>query len=162
MDKFRKFLIESWKIILAIIGGIVGIVQFIQLWLGQQDIVSGIIGVAGFLLATTFLFFIGFSKKSTKFPFPATQTAPVSRFPKFYVAARIGLILILLGAFLGLLNLYQEQRGFQEKINIIIADFYGPDIENNQVTPDLIGKINTAFENNEVEDTVVTPLMQVN
>jgi len=161
MKLVYDFIKKFWTIILAITGGIIGVVEFIQLWQGQRDIVTWVMGIGGFFSVIIVVIFIGFCKQSSKYSPPFKKRALVLRFPKLYIVARIGLFILVLTAIYGAWSLYQKQQKLEQKIIVAIADFYGPDQDNYQITPDLIGKISDVLKNNNVQDTEVIPLMQV-
>jgi len=147
-----------WAPIAAFLGAVTLVVEFIQLWKGDQATVTWVaagLGLAGLLIA---LIWVGFSKMDAKtlLALPERYRTRQPRYPKYYKVARLGLVLILLGTIGAGYFLSRRIVELENKVVVLIADFDGPDPNNYRVTEQLVVELNASLQ--DYDDVIIQPL----
>jgi tetratricopeptide (TPR) repeat protein len=144
------------KRLLAFLTACIGVVttayQFIQLWRGEQGLVTFIITGLGFLLLLSVLVFAGFCKINS-IVYPHSKVRP---FPRYYKHARFGLGVIILCALVAVFVLYKRDLHLRNKVIIVVANFYGSDSQKYQVTEEILTQLHLALDG--YKDTLIIAL----
>lgn len=158
LSKFGEWLKKLWIPIAGFIGAITLIVQFIELWLGNQEVVTWVTAIVSLIALAIFLTWVGFSKSdNTKgFLLPNNSKFRLMRFPKSYRYAQAGLVFLMVCTIGAGYALYTRIENLSNKVVVIIANFDGPDSEKYRVTEEIITKLKKTFQSDE--NIVVLPL----
>ncbi len=158
MKDIIKFLRETWTFILATTSGITALVNFVKLWQGNQDVSTWVLASSAFFSITLLLFYIGFSKHSSAIEVTKGKPRQVPRFPQYNKAAKISLAIIIVSSLIFGILIWQKYLKLDEKVIILVADFYGPEPENYQVTDTLISQLNETVKTYNDTNTLIIPL----
>ena len=159
-----KWITKIWAPIAVLLGAITAIVQFIQLWRGDQETVTQVLWIGGITLIWVSLYYIGFSKSES--PIRTSdirgnqKTRQVYSYgEKLSKISRTFLFLSLLGV-LALWGLsIRHNNLLKEKVVVLIADFDGPDPKSYRVTEQLLSQLSNSLS--EYDDTLIVPLEKV-
>jgi len=155
---FQEWLNRFWRHLGAFLSAIVFLVKFIQYCRGDRATVTLVAAALGWLVASAFSGYMAFSKRP-----PHIQTLESTRVSRPYrysrrirVTAIVGLgILIFLPLIYGGW-LYRCDLKERSKFVVLVANFYGQDLETYQVTQEVLDQVSAALK--EYNDTVVRPL----
>ena len=156
-----ELLKRLWAPVAGFVGAVTLIVEFIQLWKGDQATVTWVaaaLGLAGLLIA---LAWVGLSKMASKtlLALPERYRTRQPRYPKHYKVARLGLLLILLGTIGAGYFLFRRIVELESKVVVLIANFDGPEPDNYRVTEQLITALNASMQG--YDDVVIQPLGRI-
>ncbi|MBN8655536.1 MAG: tetratricopeptide repeat protein [Anaerolineae bacterium] len=146
--EFQDWLKTMWAPLFGIMGLITLIVQFIQLWRGDQSTVTFVTAITGAFFIFSGLSWVSFSKRTFSVPSflnsRDTKLKQEWRYPRYYKIARIGLFLSLLFCLIGARLIYIQQQELKSKIIILVAKFDGPE-DIYGVTNELIEQLRTSL-----------------
>ena len=152
-----NFLQSFSAFIIGFLGLATAIYQFIQLFLGDRENFTLILGGLGYLTILASLIYVGFSK--TKYL--AKTAVPPQWFMKMtyensYKNAQKGLIFLFVATLVSGAIIYKQDKERQDKFVIMVAEFDGPDTQNYRLTEKLLFKLNESLNN--YDDALVIPL----
>ncbi len=120
MKKFEKL----WKPVAAFLGAATMLVQFIQLWRGDQSTVTWVTGGLGLLVIAAFLLSVLLNKEKVGKGFMGASPRYNRRQKRW---AGWGLLLILLSAAAGTGLLLHHRARLKEQFIVVVARFNGPE-----------------------------------
>lgn len=148
-DDFIELVKKLWSPIIGIIGAITSLINFYQLWLGNQATIIYIFAGGGFLLLLIALGWVGFSKKDIPKRGNRKATKSVPRYGLPYRrAAWSGLTILTLLAVVGVYFLIQHRTEQQNKLIVLITAFEGPE-EVYGLRNEIIENLNADFSDDE-------------
>jgi len=160
MENLKEWITKTWAPIAGLLGAITLIVQFTQLWRGDQETVTKVIWVAGAILFVISLYYAGYSKKLS--PIILTNlygeplTRNVYRYGKFSRIARTLFFLSILGIpILWGISIHHNNI-LDKKVVVLIANLDGPDPKNYRVTEQLLSQLSDSLSG--YDDTVIIAL----
>ncbi len=126
-----EILQSIWAPIAAIIGVIMLVIQFIQLWRGDQATVTYVVIIMGTVLVLSALIWIGFGKrplteKELSHPRKFGSNNAI-RYPRLYLLARLGLVFSVLAVGVGVFKVYDHRQETKNKLVLLIANIDGPE-----------------------------------
>jgi tetratricopeptide (TPR) repeat protein len=152
---YIKLIKSLWALVAAFISAVTLIVQFLELWKGDQATVTWVVTGLAFLLLVSLLIWVGFIKYST----PSLAVPPgyhyrQLRYPKFYLLARLLLLVVLVTSLIGAFALAQRLKTLESKLVILVTVFDGPNPQGYRVTDILITNLEDALKS--YPDVVLT------
>jgi len=152
--KLIEWIKRIWIPVAGFIGAITLIVQFVELWRGNQAIVIWVTASLSLIILILLLVWVGFSKSgnTNKLSLPANYNSHLMHFPKFYKLARIGLLTLALFTIGSIFSLYNKLESSNSKVIVLITNFDGPDPKKYRVTEIIWENLYSALqEYNDVE-----------
>lgn len=148
---------KIWAPVAFIIGAVLLIYQFVQIWRGDQT-TTWITTIVLYLALVISLVLVAFSKEDSPIQLETETKRRIPRYPKVYKPARWGiavmaLLPILTAAYLLFIHKNCNQK---EKIVILVANFDGPEPKSYRVTDKIIAQLRESLA--EYNDTVILPL----
>ncbi len=162
-EKAIKFLERLWKPAAGLIAAVTLVVKFIQLWLGNRELVTWVLVTLSYLAFVILLRYVAFSKVTKRRESLPLTTYEELRYPKYYTLARYGLgvmgLALLVSSGLLAWRVVETNRleaEFEEKVVVLVADFPGPDPDSYRVTETLLLKLHEAAA--DYDDTLILAL----
>lgn len=156
METLKKI----WAPVAGFIGAVTLVVQFIQLWKGDQATVTYVFTSLGGILILVGLFWVGIGRKSYEVPnfIEPGKTIVKSDWQytkKIRYLAYMGLLIYLLSGFVGAFVLLQHRKALAAKTVILVARFDGPE-DTYAVTDELLEQLRSTTA--DYGDIEVIPL----
>ena len=154
-----ELLKKLWLPLAGFIGVITLVYNYYKMWLGDQETVTSITAGAALIIIVIMLGWVGFSKKTVylKVSFPIGAKIPETS-PRYSQPARrivrVGLVILLLSALVGMYLLGKHRQELKEKLVIMIAAFEGPE-EVYGLRNEIIENLNADFSNDEDVEIVI-------
>ncbi len=137
LSKLIEWLKNIWVPIIGFISAITVVVQFIELWQGNQTVVAWTVTVLGIIILVSSLIWIGYGRleKSANILYvPLNYSPKIMQFPRFYKIARLGLLILALCTIGASYFLYNKLEDSNNKVVVLISNFDGPDPQKYRVT----------------------------
>ena len=148
-SSFTKLLKKIWGPVFALIGIVTTVVQFIQLWQGDQQTVTWVTAVIGFIILVFFLIWIGFSQREKADRLLVLSQKQVFQplYPRLYMFARFCLIVVSILAVISSFLLYNQIKSEEAKVVVVLTNFDGPEPDNYRVTETIWENLYSALKN---------------
>jgi len=162
-SNLSDFIKSLWAPITGLLGAVAAIMQFIQLWKGDQATVTYIVSGLGAASVIVSLLWVGLSKRTHEVPdfvnIGKTKVKSDWRYTRFYrLLAYSGLIISLVAGGIGGNALIQHRKWLNERVVILVANIDGPE-EQYGVTNELLEQLNSAIA--DYEDVQVISLGKI-
>ena len=117
-----------WDVLVGVIGAVMTVVAFHQMWLGDKQIVTLVAVSIGLVLLIFALVWVGF-KKVDILRYDAILAEHISekQFQKHHKLAKVGLVVIAFVSIAGGVLLTRHSVAQEEKLIVLIAAFEGPE-----------------------------------
>ena len=150
---FTEWIKKLWAPILGLISAITAIIQFLQLWQGDQKTFTQVVLIAGFFLFLVSLYYVGFT--TTKSSIIRSDEWGNQKFKEKYLynnwasLARIIFVLSIIGILIGWgLIIRRTSEEEQKKVIVLVANFVGPSPEKYAVTETVLEQLKQATADN--------------
>lgn len=150
---FTEWVKKLWAPILGLISAITAVIQFFQLWQGDQKTFTQVFLTVGVLLFLASLYYVGFT--TTKSPIVISDEWGNRKIREKYLydrwagSARIFFVLSIIGILVGwgaiIRRTVEEEKN---KVIVLVADFVGPSPEKYAVTETVLEQLKQATADN--------------
>lgn len=148
LSKLGEWLKKIWLPVAGFIGAITLIVQFVELWRGNQEVVTWVTTILSLIVLVSLLIWVGFGKSenTNKLLIPENYSPRSMQFPKFYRYAQSGLLLLVLFTVGAGYSLYKKTEDSNKKVVVLITNFDGPNSQKYRVTEIILENIYSALK----------------
>ncbi len=156
--KLIEWLKRIWIPVAETIGAIMLIVQFIELWGGNQAIVTWVTASLSLIILVLLLAWVGFSKSGNtdKLSLPTNYNSHSMQFPRFYKFARSGLLMLAIFTLGAGYSLYNKLENSNSKVVVLISNFDGPDPKKYRVTEIIWENLFSALQEYDDVDLILS------